>query len=135
MNNAVQNLDRARSLSMMFAADQLEFSRPNGWELLADHVEKHRYWIGRELDVRVTWNDAVFSWYENVVVPLKRAVGSWEFRSAFPRQAAGNLYLAVSDHWHYLKEHNPAVSAEDAARSFAVHYGCGIGRWFSRFLL
>ncbi len=133
--NTVAQLDKARSLSTMLANANLDFSRPNGWDQLADHVEKHQYWLGQNLDMRVTWQDAVFSWYENIMIPLKRVVDSWEFRSAFPRQAVGDLYLAVSDHWHYLKQHQPNASAEVAARSFASHYGHGIGRWFSRFLL
>lgn len=62
-------------------------------------------------------------------------IGSWEFRNSFPRHLLGDLYLAVSDHWLYLKERDPEASAEDAALSFVTHYGKGIARWFSRFLI
>lgn len=135
MNAIVEKIDTARTLSKMFAAENLSFSRPDGWSLLTEHVDVHKYWLARHLNLNISWDDAVFSWYETVMVPIKRVVESWEFRSAFPRQSNGDLYLAVSDHWHYLKERNPDVTPEEAARSFVTHFGHGVARWFSRFLL
>ena len=135
MNTLAREIDTAHTLSKMFVADKLSFSRPNGWVLLAEHVDAHKYWLSRELDIDVSWDDAVYSWYETVMVPLKRTIDTWEFRSAFPRQSIGDLYLAVSDHWHYLKERQPDATVDTAARSFVTHFGHGISRWFSRFLL
>ena len=119
----------------MFTREGITFARPEqGWDLLAEHVEKHKYWVSRELGREITWQEAVFSWYENVMVPLKRVVESWEFRSAFPKQQPGDLYLALSDHWYYLKEQYPELDAQRVARSFVTHFGHGLSRWFSRFL-
>lgn len=122
-------------LKAMFLQEGIQFSREEGWQELQEHVEVHQYHLGQQLNMNVSWDDAVYSWYDTVLVPLKRAVGSWEFRQAFPRQPLGDLYLAVSDHWHYLKEKDSNVTPEEAARSFAMHYGKGLARWFSRFLI
>ena len=135
MNTRTETIDAEQTLSRMFATEQLSFTQPDGWRMLAEHVDVHKYWLSRELSMNVTWDDAVFSWYDTVMVPLKRVVDSWEFKSAFPRQTSGDLYLAVSDHWHYLKERQPDATPEIAARSFVTHFGHGISRWFSRFLL
>ena len=122
-------------LQAMFRQEGIEFSDQKGWKELEEHVEVHKYHLSRQLNMEVSWDDAVYSWYETVLTPLRRAVGSWEFRQAFPRHPLGDLYLAVSDHWHYLKEHDPEVTPEEAARSFATHYATGLARWFSRFLV
>lgn len=122
-------------LKAMFRKEGIQFSREEGWKELEEHVDVHQYHLGQQLNHTVSWDDAVYSWYEIVLVPLKRVVSSWEFRQAFPRQPLGDLYLAVSDHWHYLKERDPEVTPEEAARSFAMHYGKGFARWFSRFLI
>jgi hypothetical protein len=122
-------------LKAMFRQEGIQFSREEGWKELEEHVEVHQYHLGQQLNRTISWDDAVYSWYETVLTPLKRVVSSWEFRQAFPRQPLGDLYLAVSDHWHYLKERDPQVTPEEAARSFAMHYGKGLARWFSRFLI
>jgi hypothetical protein len=83
----------------------------------------------------VSWDDALFSWYENVLTPLRRIADTWEIKIAFPNQTFGDLYLAISDHWYYLKESDPDIGADEAAVSFVQHYGEGLGRFFSRFLV
>lgn len=126
---------RIDDLKAMFLTEGIQFSREEGWKELEEHVDVHQYHLGQKLNRTISWDDAVYSWYDTVLVPLKRVVSSWEFRQAFPRQPLGDLYLAVSDHWHYLKERDPEVTPEEAARSFAMHYGKGLARWFSRFLI
>ena len=129
-----QTRTKIEDLQAMFAQEGIQFSRNAGWQELEEHVEVHKYHLSQQLNVNVTWEDAVFSWYDNMLRPVKEAITAWEFRNAFPRQPLGDLYLAVSDHWFYLKERDPNTTAEEAARSFAMHYGKGLARWFSRFL-
>ncbi|TVR68164.1 MAG: hypothetical protein EA427_11180 [Spirochaetaceae bacterium] len=136
MVSTQKQTDTATVLSTMFTREGVAFSRPEeGWKMLAEHVDKHKYWLSEQLGREITWQEAVFSWYENVMIPLKRVVGGWEFRSAFPNQNLGDLFLAVSDHWYFLKEENPDVDPQTVARSFVTHFGHGLSRWFSRFLL
>lgn len=134
MKTTTENLSTAQVLNNMFAREGMVFSHPEQWELLAQHVDAHKYWLSRELKREITWDEAVFSWYETVMTPLMQSVDSWEFKNAFPNQTRGDLYLAVSDHWHYLKEQDAEANPDDAARSFIAHYGKGLAGWFSRFL-
>jgi hypothetical protein len=126
---------RAQWLGKTLQADGVEFARTNGWETLAEHIEVHRYFLGQNLTMPVTWQQAMFSWYDTIFPELKRAADSWIVRAAFPKQENGDLILAVSDHWHYLKEHDENATVQDAARSFVEHYGNGIARLFSRFIV
>ncbi|TVR93726.1 MAG: hypothetical protein EA428_01560 [Spirochaetaceae bacterium] len=104
------------------------------WQELADHIEVHKYFINQSIGRTVTWDEAVFSWFENVYTPLSWIIDSWEVSGAFPDKTEGQLYLAISTHWHYLKERLPEITPADAAHDFASHYGSGLARWFSRFL-
>ena len=122
-------------LKAMFTREGLEFTREEGWNELGEHVAVHQYHLGSELNRSIDWDDAVFSWYENLFTPLMRAIDTWEVRNAFPHQKPGDLFLAMSDHWLFLKERDPLVSADAVAHSFAVHYGKGFAAFFSRFLL
>jgi hypothetical protein len=129
----IQN--RVDDLQIIFMQEGIRFSHASSWEALAKHVEVHRYFLGKQLDFEISWDDALFSWYENILIPLKRVVSTWSMKSAFPTLTLGDLYLAVSDHWFYLKEENEEISSEEAAKSFIQHYGEGLARWFSKFLL
>ncbi len=118
----------------MMRSENLSFTTEEEWVELARHIEVHKYLINQTIPWTVSWDDAVFSWYDTVYRDLVRAIETWEVRSAFPQMRIGRLYLAVSTHWHYLKERHPEVTAEEAARNFAAIYGAGLGRLFSRFL-
>ena len=129
-----QRTEAAKTLKIMLGKEGMVFRNEEGWNALAEHVEVHNQYLTRELAFNVSWDDALFSWYENIYTPLKRAVSVRSVRSAFPEQTSGELYLAISDHWFYLKEKYPDVDAETAAANFVHTYKEGISRFFSRFL-
>lgn len=132
-----QTLDRTteiRTLQSMLKSEQLGRLTDRQWDEIAEHVEVHRYLVNESISYTITWDDAVFSWYENVFVPVMRAAEAWEVRAAFPNLSRGQRYLAIATHWHYLKRNMPEITPEDAAVDFAATYGEGIARWFSRFL-
>lgn len=131
---STETQSREQILKTLFVPEGLQFTYEDGWQKLDEHVDVHEYFLGQSLGMHVTWDEAVYSWYENVLQPLKREIENWDMRSAFPKQPLGDLYLAISEHWHYLKEHDPDVTARDAAQSFLLHYGKGLTAWFSRFL-
>lgn len=130
---------RARQLFMMLRHTGLQVSHESDWETLAAHVEVHKYLINRHIGWTITWEDAVFSWYENVYVPTVRAVHRWDVRSAFPDLTDIQLYTAVSNHWHYLQTGAVQtggapreVDVEDAALDFVARYGRGPAAWVTR---
>ena len=122
------------TLQAMLRPDGMDLQNDAEWLELADHIDVHKYLINQQISWTVSWDDAIFSWYENVYQPMRRAIETWEVRRAFPNKTVGQLYLAVTTHWHYLKQRNQRISPEEAARDFAAHYGSGFASWFSRFL-
>lgn len=105
------------------------------YQTLSDHIEMHKYLINQTIPWTVSWDDAAFSWIENVFHPIMQVVDRWEVRSAFPNKSRAELFFDISNHWYYLLEKNPKVYANVAAIDYAATYGTGLGRLFSRLLL
>lgn len=122
------------SLKAMLSDQAFELHSEQEWQEVADHVRVHRFLINQAIPWTITWDDAVFSWYENVMRPIMDAVDTWNIRAAFPERSMGQLYLAVTTHWHFMKQANGSVTPEEAANDFAAQYGQGLAAWFSRHL-
>ncbi|MDA3948679.1 MAG: hypothetical protein PF508_05580 [Spirochaeta sp.] len=132
--NRVETTKDITTLKAMLSDERLDLRHDHEWEEIAEHVQVHKYFVNQEIKWTITWDDAVFSWYENVFTPMMDAITAWEIKNAFPQKTRGQLYLAVATHWHFLKERDSRVTIEAAARDFAGSYGTGLARWFSRFL-
>ena len=130
----VATTTREAEIRQMLDRYDLRFSTDDGWAVLVRHVERHAEILKATLKIDAKWHEAVFAWEEEVFKPLFQVISPWSYHRAFGGQHLGDLYLAVSDHWGYLKERTPRVSANVAARSFLAHYGKGAARYFSRFL-
>ena len=113
-----QKIEATNILKSMFSPEGMTFDNEESWGTLAEHVEYHNQYLSKELKYNVSWDDALFSWYENIYTPIKRAISQRRVRRAFPMQTVGDLYLDVSDHWFYLKEKHANVFADQAA----LHY-------------
>lgn len=111
---------------------EMEFTREDGWDRIVEHIHVHRHLTGGSEEKDIAWEDAVSSWKRSVFTPLYSAVRSHDVRSAFPGRAIGDIYLEVSDHWHYLKSESPAASPSRAADSYARRYGNSLTRMLSR---
>ncbi len=132
--NRVETTQDIATLKAMLSQEHLDLRYDHEWEEIAEHIGVHKYFVNEDIRWTITWDDAVFSWYENVFTPMMQAIDAWEIKNAFPKKTRGQLYLAVATHWHFLKERNPDITFDEAAHDFAGNYGTGLARWFSRFL-
>ncbi len=105
------------------------------YQALSDQIEVHKYLINQTIPWTISWDDAAFSWTENVFHSIMQVIGNWEVRLAFPDKTVSELYFDISNHWYYLLEKNPRVSAYYAAVEYAATYGKGLGKLFSKILL
>lgn len=128
-----QRIKELEILKAMFSKEGIYFEDNEGWNSLAEHVEVHNLYLNMTLAFNVTWDEALFSWYENIYTPLRRAVMTKRVRNAFPAKTTGELYLDISDHWFYLKERNENISADIAAYDF-TYKNRGRNRFFSKML-
>jgi len=102
------------------------------YQALSDHIEVHKYLINRTIPWVITWDDAAFSWMENVFSPIMQVMDQWVVRNAFPTMSLAQLYFAVSEHWYYLLQDHPEITAEAAAKDYAARNGKGLGKLLSK---
>ncbi|WP_041394982.1 hypothetical protein [Parasphaerochaeta coccoides] len=100
--------------------------------LLKKQVATHKYLVNQNIPWTISWDDALYSWLENVFNPLMQYISRWEVRSAFPNMTLAQLYFAVSDHWYYLLEKHPEAWADLAALDYSAKYGHGLPALVSR---
>lgn len=113
-----RKINKEEVLKNMFSKDGMDFENEKGWNTLAEHVDVHHRNLENELNVNVSWNEALFSWYENVYLPLKLALSKRNTGWIFPGVKKGDIYLAVSDHWYYLKQNFENADAESAVTDY-----------------
>jgi hypothetical protein len=105
------------------------------YQALSDQIEVHKYLINQNIPWTITWDDAAFSWLENVYQPIMQVVDHWEIRSAFNKHDRARIFFDISDHWYFLMEKNPSTPASLAAVDYAAKYGRGLGKWMSKLIL
>lgn len=122
--------DKAKMLYLQVSTGSV--FNENDYQALSDQIEVHKYLINQNIPWTITWDDAAFSWVENVFRPIMQVINRWEVRSAFSELSTSELYFDISNHWYYMLEHDSDVSAQLAAIDYAATYGKGLGKLFSR---
>lgn len=125
---------RTAKMQFLLASTGSVFTEAD-YQALSNQIEVHKYLINQHISWTISWDDAAFSWCENVFSPIMQVVDHWEVRAAFPDMTRAQLFFAISDHWYYLMEKDPSIYANYAAIDYAANYGKGLGKFMSRLQL
>lgn len=81
-----------------------------------DHVAVHQYFLGKKYKIPITWDDALFSWYENIFTMIIREISIPYINKLFPAYTIVQLYFALSREWYLINSENKEeeFSVEDA---------------------
>jgi len=87
----------------------VRFTEPGRYEMLLRHIEVHRYLRNQELaragsDKRLTWSEAVESWYDNVYLPVVEAIREYDLLRSFPGRTEADLYMWIAHHRERLAQ-------------------------------
>lgn len=97
-----------------------------------ESIEAHKYLTNEKIPFEISMDEALFSWYENVYRPIDLAIDQAGLVYSFPKATRAQLFLWVTNHWHFLKlGTGREVGAEEAAYDFANRFGTGV---FHRFM-
>ncbi|MGQ9814360.1 MAG: DUF4032 domain-containing protein [Candidatus Roseilinea sp.] len=96
-------LERTR-LDVLRPEQNIRFSIGGGYARLIEHIAAHRYFMGLEQKRDIPEDEAVTDWYDNVYLPVVRAIRDQDALRHFPGRTEADLYVWVSDHYHFLKE-------------------------------
>ncbi|GIV76324.1 hypothetical protein FKZ61_004865 [Litorilinea aerophila] len=104
----------------------ISLTEPGRYEQLIHHIQVHQYLRNLDLDregkeERLSWEDAVVSWYRNVYQPVVEAIRKYNLLEHFPERTEADLYLWIAHHRERLAAHYglAPLSPEAAVSTFA----------------
>lgn len=83
--------------------DDLAFSEPGRYETIREHIVVHKYFLNESETKEIAYEQALFSWHENIYRPIILAIREQRLLSSFPGRTEGDLYLFVVKRWDELK--------------------------------
>ena len=115
----VSFLEKTR-LNKLRPGQHIELTTPGRYRDLLEHIAVHRYYLGQKQGREFTGEEAVTSWYDNVYLPIIRAIRKQGILKRFPGRTGADLYIWISRWQHELSErYAKLVSAEEAVDNFA----------------
>lgn len=102
----------------------LSVTAPGQYDVLEEHINVHRYYMGLNLRRNISAGEATVHWYEKVYLPIVHIIRSRHLLHEFPDRTETDLYLWLSDHREALKsslgwEIDPEAAADDLASRFS----------------
>src|SRR4030095_13899370 len=89
-------LERTR-LDKLRPDQNVRFSIGGGYERLIEHIAVHRYFMGLDLKHNISEDGAVTDWYDNVYMPIVKAVREENILKEFPGRTEADMYLWIID--------------------------------------
>jgi Domain of unknown function (DUF4032) len=116
---------------------EIMFSTPGRYDILLDHIQTRRYFLGVNLQRDVSWQEAVESWYDRLYERMVEEIRESRSLEKFPGRTEADLYLWMMDHRYYLTEqYGQDVGSKVAAQSFTeFHRPPWWQRWASKLQL
>jgi len=82
----------------------IRLTEPGRYRDLYEHIDVHRWYMGEARGEEVPYEEAARSWYENVYLPLARAIEESRLLDDFPGRTVTDLYLWLGRHREALRE-------------------------------
>lgn len=104
--------------------ERIEFSELGGYLDLVRHINAHRYYLGLERGQEISREEAVASWYDNVYVPIARAIRERGVLKQFPGRTEADLYRWIMEHrWKVREQTGADPGPESATSEYAELFG------------
>ncbi|MEN6476844.1 MAG: transcriptional regulator [Rectinema sp.] len=95
----------------------LDFTEPGRYDLIEEHIRVHKYFINQNRKDEIGFDEALWSWHEEVYGPVVLAIREEGLLSHFAGRTASDLYLFLVGHWDQLKKkYGIDFGVGDAAR-------------------
>jgi hypothetical protein len=109
----------------------IRFTSLGRYDVLLEHIAAHRWYMGIEQDRPIEWQEAVLDWYDNIYLPVVKAIEKNGILEDFPGRTAADLYLWIMDHRWYLREEAGEDIGPEAA---TLSYGEKHAAWTRKVL-
>jgi hypothetical protein len=102
---------------------EILFTVTGRYGVLLEHIHTRQYYLGKNLQREVSWEEAVGSWYDRLYQRVVDQIRTYNVLHRFPGRTEADLYLWIMDHRYYLtQEYGQDVGSEKATRDFAEHF-------------
>ncbi len=81
----------------------INLTEPGRYRILLEHIEVHRYYVGLQCHCDPSVAEAAASWYDNVYMPVMKAIEESDILKSFPQRTEADLYIWVAYHRERLK--------------------------------
>lgn len=120
-------------LDVLRPGADLSVTVPGQYQILLEHIQAHRYFMGIDQNREVPFEEAVVHWYDTVYEPVRQVIRERGILDEFPGRTETDLYLWVSEHRALLeKELGWLIKPEAAASDLATRFSPKIGRVIAR---
>jgi nucleotide-binding universal stress UspA family protein len=120
-------------LDQLHPETPIEVTCPTCHEKLAEHIAVHGYFLGKDQQRDISWEEAVNSWFDNVYMPMVQIIREHDALKDFPGRTEADLYLWIMEHRHYLAEEvGQEIDRSQAAEHFAEEYSHRLKRVMQR---
>lgn len=101
---------------------------------LQNQIEGHKYFLGKELNINTTFDQAAFSWMENVYKPMILEMENLLTIISFSNKERNKLFFELCDHKLLLSINlGREIEAPFAVQDYCIKYGNSLGKFVSRF--
>jgi hypothetical protein len=111
---------------------RIELTEPGRYQILLEHIQVHRYYLGQQWNREPSMIEAAASWYDSVYLPVVRAITESGVLREFPQRTEADLYIWVAYHRERLKERYGGMPPDrEVAAALADRFS---GKPFGRFV-
>jgi len=93
---------------------EIELTEPGRYEVMLEHIEVHRYYMGLDQQRDVSLEEAAAAWHDAVYRPVVEAIHGTGVLREFPTRTEADLYLWVTYHRERLREQYGAMPPDRA---------------------
>ena len=83
---------------------EILLTEPGKYDRLLEHIDVHRYYMGTDQERSVPYAEAVVDWYDEVYLPVVKAIRQQGILRDFPGRTEADLYLWVLEHREELRK-------------------------------
>lgn len=111
----------------------LNITEPGGYEKLLDHINVHRYFMGKAENKDISYLASAIDWYQNFYLPTVEIITEKGLLREFPDRTRTDLYMWMLEHRGDLEgELGWKVDTTKAAESLTARFSSGTQSIFKR---
>lgn len=120
------------SLGQLSPKPDLSTTVPGQYQILIEHIDVHRYYMGLEFQREIPYVEAAAHWYKSVYVPVVETIRKQGILRHFPNRTETDLYLWIAKHRAELEDQlGWQIKTEYAVSDLAEQHGENSTNMFS----